>query len=83
MTFSNTNILIIWHFTKYYILNAEQVNMHPYSNLCKITQLSSIESHCVDCLFGPENSMKPSSCNSNNGPAFQGLRKHLGIQSLD
>lgn len=57
--------------------------MHPYGDLCKITQLSSIESHRVDCLFGPENSMKPSSCNSNNSSAFQGLRKHLGIHWLD
>lgn len=47
-----------------------------YSNW-KITQLSSVESHCVDCLSGPEDSMKPPGCNSNNCPAFQGFRKHL------
>lgn len=27
--------------------------------------------------------MKPSSCNSNNTPAFQGLRKHLDIHPFD
>lgn len=63
-------------------LMQKNVNMQAY-NFCNITQLSSIESHCVDCLSGPEDSMKPSSCNSNNCPAFQGLRKHLDPHPLE
>lgn len=64
-----------------FFLRQKNVNMHAehYINelFCKITQLSSVESYCVDCLSGPEDSMKPPSCNSNNSPTFQSLRKHL------
>lgn len=58
------------------------ISLHR-ATFCKITQLSSVESHCVDGLSGPEDSMKPSSCNSNNCPAFQGLRKHLDPDPLE
>lgn len=47
------------------------------TDMLRLTQLASIESHCIDSLPGPEHCVEPSCCNSNHCPSFQRLGENL------
>lgn len=50
-------------------------------SLLRLTQLASIESHCVDSLPGPQHCVEPSCCDPNHGPASQRLGEHLHVHT--